>query len=182
MILDIDSLRKDHKIAPYYHGLGMVRLIMPDCTLNFHGALIPPEAHYIHSHRRNFTSTCLFGEVKNIYYNYEVSDKPTEYVLEEIDCKEGEEQRLVHKDINLIYHKEIIQRAGDVVDHYWKDIHDFECLSEHACTKVLFGKIIDVSYIVRDKKEDYLCALSNKGEADESWDIINGILQSQKKG
>ena len=69
MKLDIDRLRKDHKIAPYYHGLGMVRLIMPDCTLNFHGALIPPEAHYIHSHRRNFTSTCLFGEVKNIYYN-----------------------------------------------------------------------------------------------------------------
>ena len=103
MILDIDNLRKDHKVAPYYHGLGMIRLIMPDCTLNFHGKLIPPEAHYIHSHRRNFTSTCLFGEVKNIYYNYQISEAETEYVLEEIDCEAGEDQRLVHKNINLIY-------------------------------------------------------------------------------
>jgi len=178
MILDIDNLRKDHKVAPYYHGLGMIRLIMPDCTLNFHGKLIPPEAHYIHSHRRNFTSTCLFGEVKNIYYNYQISEAETEYVLEEIDCEAGEDQRLVHKNINLIHDREVIQRAGDTVDHYWKDIHDFECLTEHACTKVIFGNIIDVSYIVRNKKENYLCALSNKGEAEQSWEIIEEILKS----
>ena len=40
------------------------------------------------------------------------------------------------------------------------------------------GKIVDVSYIIRDKKDDYLCALSNKGEAEESWDIIEEILKS----
>ena len=84
----------------------------------------------------------------------------------------------MHKDINLIYDRAVIQQPGDIVDHYWKDIHDFECLSEHACTKVIFGNIVDVSYIVRNKKEDYKCALSNKGEAQESWDIIEEILKS----
>ena len=73
---------------------------------------------------------------------------------------------------------------GDYLDmefkrqNKYKDIHDFECLSEHACTKVIFGNIVDVSYIVRNKKEDYKCALSNKGEAQESWDIIEEILKS----
>ena len=30
----------------------------------------------------------------------------------------------------------------------------------------------------QNKKEDYLCALSNKGEAEKSWDIIEEILKS----
>ena len=50
-------------------------------------------------------------------------------------------------DINLIYDRAVIQQPGDVVDHYWKDIHDFECLSEHACTKAtVYTHAIFIAY------------------------------------
>lgn len=182
MILNIDNLRKNYIVEPYYHGLGMIRLIMRDRTLNFHGKLIPPEAHYIHNHKRNFISTCLFGEVKNIYYRYEISDTETEYVLEEIDCIAGEKQRLLHKDVNLIYEGEVIQKPGDVIHHCWKDIHDFECLSDYALTNIKYvANVSDVAYIIRHKNEKYLCALSNKGDIEKSWDIIEEILNSNSE-
>ena len=174
--MNIDELRSLHIKPPYYHGLGMIRLIMPDCTLNFHGKLIPPTACYIHNHPRNFTSVCRFGEVKNIYYDYEVSDVETDYILEEIDCIEGTEQRLLHPNVNLIYKYEEIQRAGELVEHKKEVIHDFKCLSDHACTRIVWDRKEITARIIRHKSDDYRCALSNKGEAEESWDIINQIL------
>ena len=66
MDMSIDKLRKLCIKQPYTHGLGMIRVILPKYTLNFHSDLIPADAKYLHSHQRNFTSECLFGQVKNM--------------------------------------------------------------------------------------------------------------------
>lgn len=177
MDMSIDKLRKLCIKEPYTHGLGMIRVILPKYTLNFHSDLIPADAKYLHSHQRNFTSECLFGQVKNIFYTYKHSDKPTNYVLEEIQCIAGTENKTVLTNVEIFLDREEIQNPGDITKHYYKDIHDFECLSKHACTKVFFDEKLDIdAQVIRDVREDYVCALSEPRTPDFNWQIIETIL------
>ena len=180
-MLNIDFLKNNCIKDPWQHGLGFIALYMKDRSIiNFHSDLSNHDSKSPHSHAGNFESTCLFGKLKNIIYDYEEVSKSDWYLMS-VTCKEGEKPEVINENIKPIIISEEIQNEGDVINHFYKNIHDFEILSKYACTKVIrtTPKMND-PVVIQSKNVKHVCAYAGKGTAKENWEIIDEILNEQK--
>jgi len=175
--MDTDFLRKNCKKEPWHHGLGFIKLCMKGYELNFHSSLISSPTKNLHSHTKNFISTCLFGEIKNITYDYEVA-KDTEWVLEKVTCTANEKPTMIHANVKPIIKSQQLQKQGDTIFHRYNQIHDTRLISQHACTKLVNEPRVKDAFIIRNKNKPFECAYKNLGNSSENWDIIDAIISS----
>ena len=176
--MKIDFLKENCIKDPWQHGLGFVKLYMKGYELNFHSHLIPSPTKNLHSHTKNFISTCLFGKIKNIIYKYEEASN-SGWVLERVTCQAGETPATACSNVIPIIQSEEIQEEGDSIFHRYSDIHDTQLLSKHACTKLINEHRIEDALIIRNKNKEFECAYKNLGSPKENWDIIETILKEK---
>lgn len=180
--MNIDFLRKHYKDEPFQHGLGFMILKMKsNSQLNFHTNLVSGPSKSPHSHTGNFNSKCLFGELKNIIYDYkEVT--ASDWALVSVTCREGDKPEVINNNIKPVIISEQIQRKGDTISHFYKNIHDFKLLSKHACTRMTTTNTPQHSQkplAIKDKNIEWICPYENRGTPEENWDIIDQILRDQ---
>jgi len=176
--MDIKFLKENCTKDPWHHGLGFIKLYMKEYELNFHSHLIPSPTKNLHSHTKNFISTCLFGKIKNIIYKYEEASN-SNWVLERVTCQAGETPATACSNVIPIIQSEEIQNEGDTIFHRYSDIHDTQLLSKHACTKLINEYRVEDALIIRNKNKEFECAYKNLGSPKENWDIIETILKEK---
>tara|TARA_B110000459_G_C16611549_1_gene496452 strand:- start:1015 stop:1551 length:537 start_codon:yes stop_codon:yes gene_type:complete len=176
--MKIDFLKENCINYPWQHGLGFIKLRMKGYELNFHSHLISSPTKNLHSHTKNFISTCLFGKIKNIIYKYEEASN-SNWVLEQVTCQAGETPAAVYTNVTPIIVSEEIQNEGDSIFHRYSDIHDTQLLSSHACTKVVNERRVEDALIIRNKSKEFECAYKNLGSPRDNWEIIDIILKEK---
>lgn len=176
--MDIKFLKENCTEDPWHHGVGFIKLRMKGYELNFHSELIASPTKNLHSHTKNFISTCLFGKIKNVIYKYEEASN-SDWVVERVTCQAGKAPAMVCNNIIVTVESEEIQNEGDTIFHRYSNIHDIELLSKHACTKVLNEGRIEDAFVIRNKNKEFECAYKNLGSPKENWDIIETILKEK---
>tara|TARA_A100000172_G_C3022460_1_gene103583 strand:- start:511 stop:1062 length:552 start_codon:yes stop_codon:yes gene_type:complete len=178
--MNIDFLKKHCKEEPFQHGLGFIILRMQsDNQLNFHTNLVSGPSRSPHNHNGNFDSKCIFGELKNIIYDYE-EVPASDWALVRVTCKEGDKPEIVNNNIKPKITSEKIQKQGDIISHYYKNIHDFKLISKHACTRLIStSPPLHTPLAIKNKNIEWICPYKNKGTPKENWDIIDQILKDQ---
>ena len=151
---------------------------MKEYELNFHSHLISSPTKNLHSHTKNFISTCLFGKIKNIIYKYEEASN-SDWVLERVTCQASEIPATVCNNVNPIIVSEEIQNEGNSIFHRYSDIHDTQLLSKHACTKLINEHRVEDALIIRNKNKEFECAYQNLGTPKDNWEIIEIILKEK---
>lgn len=177
-MLNIDDLKRDAIMHPYYHGLGCIRVkTSKEITYSFYSKEhTPAESMYVHTHQTEIHSTMLAGRYKNIVYDYTISDEPTNWCLQEIQCQGGTEPVLLHENVNLI------QKESTIIDkeftHGHNIFHDLELLDDIVVTKCFFNynKSSKTAKVIRNKSIDYVCGLSNMGNPKENWELIEMMI------
>ena len=179
--MNIEFLKDYCAGDPVRHGLGFLYLPMKlNYRLNFHSGLIPGPSKSAHSHGSNFDSECLFGELKNIIYEFDVVKK-SDWFAATVTCEEGDIPKIVHHNVEPKIVSEEIQNKGDVISHYYKNIHDFELLSDHAVTRLFFtSEYLEDPIIIKSKHKKLVCPYADKGTPEENWEIIEEIIKGQE--
>ena len=176
--MNIDYLKKHAQKDPYYHGLGSIRVnINRYDTINFYSKKhIPAISKYIHTHQRELHCERLHGSYENILYDWKLSDKESDWCMEEIECIGGTEPKLIHENvIPIVKSREILT---DKIVHSYTGFHDLKLITDNVITKMTynFEKYNPKATIIRNKSYKYTCGLSQRGKAEDNWEIIREIL------
>ena len=182
--MNIDNLKKVAIADPYYHGLGSIRIKLDGYeTINFYSKKhIPVISKYIHTHQAELHCEKLYGSYENILYDWEISEKESDWCMEEIECKEGTDPVLIHENvIPIVKSKEIFT---DKIVHSYSGFHDLNLITDNVITKMKYNlaKFTPKATIIRNKDDKYICGLSQRGNAKDNWEIISEILNDIKKG
>jgi hypothetical protein len=181
----IDELRRKCKKAPYYHGFGMIILIMGKDRrgikhkYHFYSKDIPAVARSLHNHRSEFDSVTLKGAIRNLFYDYEVVEHEASHEALETDCLAGKPPRIIHPNVEMTFTGEEIQGVGDDHTHQRGDVHTFDLAADHVVTKIGFDQRHQdkTCLVFREKSIPYQCVLKNKGVEKENWEMIEATLK-----
>ena len=181
-LLDFNYLKKIAYDHPYYHGgLGSIRLKITPYGPNEYGTInfyskkhIPVMSKYVHTHPTNLYCEKLYGTYENIIYGWKPSKIETDWCIEEIECQAGTLPKLIHSNVS-IYEKDI-ELLEDNMVHTDSDFHDINLITDNVITKMVHKGFKVNAKIIRNKKINYTCGLSQRGEAQENWEIIRKIL------
>lgn len=178
MVKDIDQLREFAVAEPYYHGLGSIRLrLNKKEIINFYSKKhIPAISKYIHTHQEELHCDRIYGEYKNIVYDWEVSEEESDWCMEKIQCVKGTEPELIHP--NVLVNVKSTETLHDNIVHSQTALHDLELMTDNVVTKMRYGskKFMQKATIIRNKRHKYVCGFSQQKNPDENWQIIREIV------
>ena len=182
MKLDIDYLKNCAASDPYYHGLGSIRLqILPFGpkkfeTINFYSKkYISAISKWIHTHPANLYCTKLYGSYENIKYDWKVSEEKTDLCMEELQCEPNTPPKLLHSNVSVsVKDTELL---NDSIVHSDTQFHDVNPITDVVITKMTHHGFTGPKVrVIRNKNEDYVCGLGQRGDPKDNWEIIRQIL------
>lgn len=177
MPMKIDELKKIATRDPYYHGIGCIRLPIGNRQLySFYSKkLTQPISNYIHSHQHDLYCESIHGRYKNTIYDFTITNDYSDYCMQKIVCKDNADPEMLYE--NVIPHQKHESLLLKNMTHTHSGLHIVEPIDDVVITKVTRGdKFYPIARIIRNKNEQYVCGLSQRGTPEDNWEIIREIL------
>jgi hypothetical protein len=180
MQLQIDWLKNNHLMVHYF-GLGFIQLkLSNEKRLHFYTQELPQivSGEEIHSHRYNFTSEILCGEMVQEMFAVGVGDT---HLIEEESCK---------PDVDLgdtggyCAATPLSKHISGKGSSYWIHHTAFHRVAATDCVTLVTRSNIQqqMAQVVRPVGGEKVCPFSKKVDEKDLWAIIDSMLQKHHLG
>lgn len=178
----IDSIKKDCRLIHFF-GLGFIQVKThnPSVRWHFYHPELPAYVEDPHNHRYDFTSTQIYGRLKQTIYEFNSSylgqDK---FQLINESCQEGKEARIIIDEVSVKKVLEISMRHSVyTVDK--ETFHTIEADPDGAITYLQLGpKVKEFAQVLRPLNKEKVCPFSKKYEESYLWDLVEDLLNRRE--
>lgn len=183
MSIDIAYLKK---FKPFYFGLGFIQLKMNQHErLHFYHPEILPivDEEEIHNHRYDFTSEIIKGKLyQDIFFPIKVDDPRSTHGVYNVSCKpedSGKPSELIYNCTPILVGS-FSTREGNQYTMTKNAFHRVKIKEPTITYLKRESPQVEFAQIIKPIGMPDVCPFSKKLTDDEIWDVISGVMGSEK--